>query len=162
MSEVNRQGLDQVYSCEKSGRSDGPIANIVFVHGLRGHPRRTWEYTDPTGNHPSTNGPSLHEETSPSEKRSWIRRLKPSSRPKQANDANSPSHDTAAGKLGCEATFWPADELPKTVPQADIFTYGYNADVIEGIFQQNNKNSIFQHGNDLMVRLERSIGNDVS
>lgn len=57
--------------------------------------------------------------------------------------------------------FWPADELPRVVPRANIFTYGYNADVIEGVFCSNNRNSILQHGNDLMVILERSLENDV-
>lgn len=59
------------------------------------------------------------------------------------------------------SNFWPADELPKIVPRANIFTYGYNADVIEGIFCPNNYNSILQHGNDLMVELERSLENEV-
>jgi hypothetical protein len=47
------------------------------------------------------------------------------------------------------------------VPRAQIWTYGYNADVIGGVFQANNKNSISQHGQDLSVRLEREIGNSV-
>jgi hypothetical protein len=59
------------------------------------------------------------------------------------------------------SNFWPANELPKVVPQANIFTYGYNADVIEGVFCANNRNNILQHGNDLMVKLERSLDNEV-
>jgi hypothetical protein len=47
------------------------------------------------------------------------------------------------------------------IPQARVWTYGYNADVIGGLFQANNKNSISQHGQDLEVRLEREIENDV-
>jgi hypothetical protein len=44
-----------------------------------------------------------------------------------------------------------------------VWTYGYNADVIGGLFQfqANNKNSISQHGRDLSVRLEREINNGV-
>jgi hypothetical protein len=42
-----------------------------------------------------------------------------------------------------------------------VWTYGYNADVIGGLFQANNKNSISQHGRDLSVRLEREIDNEV-
>lgn len=57
--------------------------------------------------------------------------------------------------------FGPQTELPRVVPRANIFTYGYNADVIEGVFCSNNRNSILQHGNDLMVILERSLENDV-
>jgi hypothetical protein len=43
-----------------------------------------------------------------------------------------------------------------------VWTYGYNADVIGGLFQSNNKNSVSQHGRDLAVRLEREIDNEVS
>ena len=43
-----------------------------------------------------------------------------------------------------------------------MWTYGYNADVIGGLFQANNKNSISQHGRDLSVRLEREIDNEVA
>lgn len=134
----------------------------MFVHGLRGHPRRTWEYTDLTGQ--SKNGASPNDEPSVPEKRSWLHRLKHSSRSKHSTDASNSHHSTAvsAVNVGSGTSFWPADELPKIVPQANIYTYGYNADVIEGIFQENNKNSILQHGNDMMVRLERSIENDVS
>jgi hypothetical protein len=39
--------------------------------------------------------------------------------------------------------------------------YGYNADVISGLFQTNNKDSISQHGRDLSVRLERELDNGV-
>lgn len=48
--------------------------DIVFVHGLNGHPKRTW----------------THE----------------------------------------KGVFWPVDLLPKDLPGAQIFSYGYNADVM--------------------------------
>ena len=46
------------------------------------------------------------------------------------------------------------------IPQARVWTYGYNADVIGGFFQSNNQNSISQHGRNLAVRLEREIENE--
>jgi len=58
--------------------------------------------------------------------------------------------------------FWPAEILPSKLPRARILTYGYNADVVGGLFQANNKNSILQHGNDLMVKLERALKDKVS
>jgi hypothetical protein len=56
--------------------------------------------------------------------------------------------------------FWPEEYLVPDIPQACVWTYGYNADVIGGIFKANNKNSISQHGQDLSVRLEREICNE--
>ena len=47
------------------------------------------------------------------------------------------------------------------LPQARIWTYGYNADVIGGLFKSNNKNSVSQHGRDLAVQLDREIDNGV-
>lgn len=47
------------------------------------------------------------------------------------------------------------------LPQARIWTYGYNADVVKGLFQTNNKNSVSQHGRDLAVQLDREIDNQV-
>jgi hypothetical protein len=47
------------------------------------------------------------------------------------------------------------------LPHAWVWTYGYNADVIEGLFEASNKNSIIQHRNDLIAALERDIDNKV-
>jgi hypothetical protein len=47
------------------------------------------------------------------------------------------------------------------LPRARIWTYGYNADVVGGLFQANNKNGVSQHGRDLAVKLDREIDNEV-
>ena len=47
------------------------------------------------------------------------------------------------------------------IPEARIWSYGYNADVMGGFFQANNKNSVSQHGRDFAVRLERELENEV-
>ena len=58
--------------------------------------------------------------------------------------------------------FWIEDFLPQDIPDARIFTYGYNADVIGGLFQANNKNNIAQHGRDLRAKLERDLEDQVA
>ena len=57
--------------------------------------------------------------------------------------------------------FWPCDLLAPSLPNTRVLVYGYNADAFGGLFQANNKNSISQHGNDLMVKLERAVHNGV-
>jgi len=47
------------------------------------------------------------------------------------------------------------------VPGARVWTYGYNAAVVGGLFRANNKNSILQHGNDFMVKVERSLSSQI-
>ena len=53
--------------------------------------------------------------------------------------------------------YWPQDLLPQTIPNARILTYGYDADVIGGLFKGASKNNITQHARDLMLKLEREV-----
>jgi len=55
------------------------------------------------------------------------------------------------------ATYWPRDLLPRTISDARILTYGYDADVVGGLFKGASKNNITQHGQDLMLKLEREV-----
>jgi len=73
----------------------------------------------------------------------------------------SPATTSTASEVQ-KSVYWPADILPDKVPDARIWTYGYNADVISGFFGQNNQNSILKHANDFMVKLERTLRDDVS
>ena len=66
------------------------------------------------------------------------------------------------GSNGPAKVFWPDEYLAEDMPEARVWTYGYNADAIGGLFEANNKNSISQHGQDLAVRTEREIENKVS
>ena len=61
-----------------------------------------------------------------------------------------------------QEVFWPKDYLANDIREARVWIYGYNADVIGGLFQANNKNSVSGHGRDLKARLEREISNEVS
>ncbi|KAL8999156.1 MAG: hypothetical protein Q9169_001935 [Polycauliona sp. 2 TL-2023] len=47
--------------------------------------------------------------------------------------------------------------LAKDIRKARILTYGYDADVIGGLFKGKSKNNITQHGRDLMLKLERVV-----
>lgn len=118
--------------------------SVIFVHGLRGHPRDTWS-TKPPASSPDCDNSII----------------------KQKNFKNFFGLKTSRGKAHHEAhiparIFWPEAYLAHDLPDARIWTYGYNADVIGGVFQSNNKNSISQHGRDLAVKLEREIDNQVS
>lgn len=144
-------------------RSGGLIPeSIVFVHGLRGHPRKTWEYPalaqqDVLG----TNAVGLG--TVPGKKSRLFGNLK-----HKILKSSTPARSSLqiAGSSGLEKSsetiYWPADLLPSVVPSAKIWTYGYNADVHGGFFQPNNKNSILEHGNDFMMKVERALRDEVT
>ncbi|KAF6788721.1 phosphorylase superfamily protein, partial [Colletotrichum musicola] len=121
--------------------------SIVLVHGLRGHPRHTWESVrvvatnDNQGLIPKKrNGlGALFKSKRPS----------PNPSPSQPQDISPPS------------VFWPDDYLTEDLPETRVWTYGYNADVIGGLFQANNQNSVSQHGRDLKAKIEREVDNNV-
>ncbi|KAJ4406473.1 hypothetical protein N0V82_010123 [Gnomoniopsis sp. IMI 355080] len=136
--QVFRNGFNKL-----SVARDGPHQfNIIFVHGLRGHPRRTWEDSPEAG---SENTTTSHRKT--------LRSLFKSKSSSSTANENIKEDST---KL-----FWPKDYLVEDVPEATVWTYGYNADAIGGLFQANNKNSISQHGRDFAVKLGREVDNEV-
>jgi hypothetical protein len=127
----------------------------VFVHGLRGHPRGTWETT--AG---ASHGSSEVTKKSKGLKYFFKRRTDQSSGT-DTDEAQGHSSSPAPSSPSPSTVFWPEEYLAHDIPEARVWTYGYNADVIGGLFQANNKNSISQHGRDLSVRLEREIDNGV-
>src|ERR1700744_305870 len=113
------------------------LSSIVFVHGLGGHPQETWQ----------TKKEDEESQDAPKDKK------------KKSFIKSVFGKKTAAEKTEPELVFWPRDLLPPELPKARILTYGYNADTYSGVFQPGNKNSILQHGDDLSVKLERSLRN---
>lgn len=107
------------------------------MHGLRGHPQRTW------GDN-SANSSKHNQATSSSKTSSKIFSLTALFH-KKRNNVYNPQADP----------FWPYTLLPADIRDARIWTYGYDADVVEGLFQANNQNSISKHGRDFAVKLER-------
>lgn len=123
-------------------------SSIILVHGLRGHPFETWASSQQTGNERAV-GPSI--------RRQHIKSFFKSKTPPSGSIS---THESIGSQQ--QQIFWPRDYLIEDVPQARVWTYGYNADVISGLFQANNKNSVSGHGRDLKVRLEREIDNEVT
>lgn len=110
---------------------------------MRGHPRGTWEA--------APEADSASDAAEPGKQKP--RRFWSKSKPPKSNTAE------VSNKANLAKRFWPQEFLTRDIPEARVWTYGYNADVIEGIFQSNNQNSISQHGQDLAVSFEREINN---
>jgi len=122
--------------------------SILFVHGLKGHPRETWE-----GKAAASKEDNLTEAaTTRKRKRTSSLCLATSS----ASTASNEAEENSNAKI-----FWPNDYLTEDIPEARIWTYGYNADVIGGMFAASNQNTISQHSQDLAVRVAREIENEV-
>ncbi|KAI9764473.1 MAG: hypothetical protein M1840_008399 [Geoglossum simile] len=150
MANVHREGFTRLSG---GNGSDGQFSlNVIFVHGLRGHPRGTWETAPATSSEPS----SAHDIDETKKHKSPKFLFKSFFKP-QAGASPPTGTDQSQASNYSSKIFWPEQYLAPDIPQARIWTYGYNADVIGGLFQANNRNGISQHGRDLEVRLERDI-----
>jgi hypothetical protein len=132
------------------------LLSVIFVHGLRGHPRGTWETAPTTSSEPSSTHGIDETKKHKSSKFPFKSFLRP-----QAGASPPTGTDQSQASNYSSKIFWPEQYLAPDIPQARIWTYGYNADMIGGLFQANNRNSISQHGRDLEVRLERDIEDEV-
>lgn len=132
--------MDWIWMAQLTGYS------IIFVHGLRGHPRHTWE-----------DSRSVSSEDVGSATLSKRKAFASLFKSKPSASTTSRTVEDWSGKV-----FWPDEYLTQDIPEARIWTYGYNADAISGLFQANNKNSVSQHGRDFAARIEREIENEVA
>ncbi|KAI1128486.1 hypothetical protein F5Y10DRAFT_265123 [Nemania abortiva] len=134
-----------------SPQNKSPKVNIIFVHGLMGHPQKTWEHRQIEANKRTAERPRRRDCCS-------ILFLSRHTKPTDAS-VNEDSGNNGGESAKERRVFWPQDYLLEDVPEAEVWTYGYNADVTEGLFQANNQNSVSQHGRDLGFQLERAIDN---
>ena len=140
------------------------VSSIVFIHGLFGHPYKTW-----------TKIPSRPKSPRPFSTRSASSLSNLEKRPQGAGDRPSPKDDypslkneealsndedegesrlkgESSGLSAAEAVFWPETLLPSIIPSARIFTWGYDADV-NGWLSSASQNNIHQHASNLLVDL---------
>lgn len=122
--------------------------SIIFIHGLRGHPQNTW-------GRGSDEGRDTEREPTP-EPTSRLKTFFKRDKSRLRSDRSSPGPSNPQPR-----PFWPHEFIPHDIPEAIVWTYGYNSEVISGVFTPNNENSVFQHGRDLAGRFEREIKNEV-
>jgi hypothetical protein len=152
------------------------IHSIVFVHGLWGHPRRTWE-TDSV--RAGDDRPSLESRRKGSLAeimRRGSKRPTPSSTfslttlvHKETTSSlvswnTAQSQESSSGSVQKSTEYyWPRDLLPLDIPDAKILTYGYDADVIGSSHGDETKlHNFASKGQVLLVKLKREIETGVS
>ncbi|KAM7210197.1 hypothetical protein V8F06_014418 [Rhypophila decipiens] len=103
MADSDLRVADEGITCLHTGGAN-PIADIVFVHGLGGHPKRTWS-AEPSG-------PKVYGRI-----RSITRKM---------GLSRSKSHTTSSEPASVPSNiFWPCHLLPDDISEARIMTYGY-------------------------------------
>ncbi|KAK7993265.1 hypothetical protein PG989_006646 [Apiospora arundinis] len=159
-----------------------PITSIIFVHGLQGHPFRTWaaprrkvqdpeEDTATSRNSPTTDvvaTPQRTETKSSRRKKLW-KIFRPKSIASSERAAPRTEETEPLGRVTLTADsssldrevdnssryYWPREALPKFCPGARILTWGYDSHVTKGFNGPVNKSSVYQHGKDLLYGLRR-------
>ena len=108
------------------------------MHGLQGHPKRTWSTQSRQPGTESLDSDNIH-----SSRADWKRFFR---RKKKIVESQSsdPSH-----------VFWPQDLLSQDCAAARILTFGYNSDVSKFFDGAVNRNNFYDHANDLLRALLR-------
>ncbi|CAJ0555330.1 Ff.00g053950.m01.CDS01 [Fusarium sp. VM40] len=153
-------GLSVIYEPD----TDYPIADIIMVHGLKGHPYKTWRYTPSSKTADKQPPPTRQSAKSQPSKRLQLRRSimswKKEPSTKGSNDSE-PTLSVVGTVLGPTAPneyiFWPVDLLPEVCENARILTFGYDTKVTKYTSGPTNMNSILSHGKDLLFSLGRQV-----
>jgi hypothetical protein len=109
----------------------------VFVHGLTGHPERTW-----THKAERMEGQHGHEVGEGGERPAKFRKLVPST---------SSSHERSGIR---KAVYWPRDLVPITAPHARVLIYGHDTHVRHWLGPAVSKNTVYDIAWDFLVSLE--------
>ncbi|VUC38075.1 unnamed protein product [Clonostachys rosea] len=121
-----------------------PIVDFVFVHGLHGHPYKSWTRS----NRDKDGRENLL--------RRAIARLGRSSSNSSPEVASQTTLNEADGtEKAPEAIFWPADLLPLECPNSRILMYGYDSKITKYTSGAANKSSLLSHSKDLLFSLAR-------
>ncbi len=113
--------------CQVVGESGQGLIDIVYVHGIRGDPQKTWTARGVPPKRAS--------------RFSLFRNRQETTTPEAQNDA--------AGR----DVFWPRDLLLNQLNNVRVVTFGYDADV-SSFLSKTSDRSIFSIAQDLVTRLE--------
>ena len=109
----------------------------MLVHGLFGHPKKTW--TLKTSSSASTRVPADGDLPSSTSDETEI------------ENRHRKKRYTKGGDLS-QDVFWPRDLLPRAFPQARVVTWGYDVQ-IEGLLAATSQASIYHHAENLLSDL---------
>jgi hypothetical protein len=144
------------------------MSSVVFVHGLFGHPQRTWtgwkqperrtapspsqDFNLPGRVEQSTGGERLSVTTDPEAEPGVTNESSSREILHQGSDIPSSSMINCSLIVGLQAgeIFWPESMLPIVLPVARILTWGYDADV-DAFNTSVGHNNVEQHSTDLLT-----------
>jgi hypothetical protein len=144
------------------------MASVVFVHGLFGHPQRTWTGCKQPETRIAFNSTQVSNIPGRLDQSTGVGRLSvttdPEAEPEVTNETSSreispqgferpfSSMLDCSQIVGLQAgeVFWPESMLPTVLPEARILTWGYDADV-DAFNTSVGHNNVEQHSTDLLT-----------
>jgi protein SERAC1 len=158
--------------------------SIVFVHGLQGHPFKTWASSkvpksrqSESRQTSSTAFRSAENEIPKKSLKEKLRRIVPRRARHSSEDRTNGAaavvesrvqeEDVEAKTLvdaqdvvddSSSPCFWPKDLLPRECSKARVLTWGYDTHVTRYFNGASNKNNVLSHGKDLLFGLRRARG----
>ncbi|KAE8446919.1 hypothetical protein EG329_011550 [Mollisiaceae sp. DMI_Dod_QoI] len=136
---IRRTGITILY---QPTTRDDTVLDILFVHGLQGHPRNTWTWT--AGSKKTQNLTFVESKPGKPKRGFWRKTKTEGSGSSNAVDDNTSEQSDI---------YWPYHLLPDDCPNARILTWGYDSDISKFFSGSANKNSIFSHSRDLLEDL---------
>ncbi|KAM7183503.1 hypothetical protein V8F33_013550 [Rhypophila sp. PSN 637] len=159
MSDIIREeGINVVYA-----PNGGPATvDILLVHGLQGHPYKTWACSRSKNECiPGKLGPT-HDEDSSRNLKGW-QKVHPRRTKEKSHEDPFPG-DSPAEVMSSEyeldpnssSIYWPKDLLANDCKNARILVYGNDTRVTKYLKEATSKNTVFSHGKDLLFTLSRA------
>ncbi|KAK8063178.1 hypothetical protein PG996_007830 [Apiospora saccharicola] len=161
--------------------SSAPTVDIILVHGLQGHPFRTWAAPRRSAKDPSTverprnDQIALKNATRRGSIRSRMLGIFRSKSSTPSDDVTSKLENNTPDRLGFTVDeardeslhsfqrgdqdksffYWPREALPAVCPEARVLTWGYDSHVTKGLHGSVSKSSVYQHGKDFLYGVNR-------
>jgi hypothetical protein len=131
----------------------------VFVHGLQGHPQKTWTSEPRPAQKNSKEDLALPKASKGNTTRALdsMRRILKHKRTESGKNIEESAVDSPKEEKNDEAeakdVFWPRDLLKADFPRARLMTFGYDTVITRG-YQAANQVNIYSHARDLLYGLE--------
>lgn len=153
MDSIREAGITTVHEPQ-----DGDaVVDIVIVHGLQGHPYKTWACTQASKDDGTTSPNSKLQggTDNGANKRSLRRLINPLTRRASGKSSRTSVTEQSTASSIHGDVFWPRNLLPEDFPQARIMVYGYDTKVTKYMSAATNQNGVYHHSKDLLHALAR-------
>ncbi|KAF5575081.1 uncharacterized protein FSUBG_13957 [Fusarium subglutinans] len=152
-SSIRDTGISIAYEPEDSS----PVVDILFVHGLGGHPRKTWTSSKRVASTPelSSASESLRKNLRKNSHKSALGRALSQLHRMTRNTAAEARPETLHDDANPAVVFWPVDLLSRDFPDSRILVFGYDSKITKYSAGAVSENSVFSHAKDLLFALAK-------